>query len=71
MVKLNVLDMINGKANKFPLAMAVARRMRGIGEEIDEDTRKITKKPIIVAFEELKDQKYEVYMPESNDERSI
>jgi len=68
MIKLNILDMINGKANKFPLAMAVARRMREIGEEIDEDTRRITKKPIIEAFEELRDQKFEVYVPASNED---
>ena len=68
MTKLNVLDMINGKENKFPLAMAVARRVRAICDEIDEDTRRITKKPIIVAYEELKNQQYDIYMPESEEE---
>lgn len=60
----DVEAMINGKESKFPLVLAVAKRMREIGAEIEENTRKITQKSIIVAYEEFKNLQFDIISEE-------
>lgn len=60
MNKLFVNDMLNGKASKFPLVVAVAQRARQITEEIVLHGGETSEKPVMIAFQEFKDHKFDI-----------
>ena len=64
MNKLSVDDMLNGKSNKYPLAVAVAKRAREITDDIILRGEIIEEKPVNLAIEELKNHKYSIIEPD-------
>ena len=61
---LSVKDMLEGKSNKYPLAVAVAKRAREITEDILIHERIVDEKPVIIAIEEFKEGKYLIVEPD-------
>lgn len=63
MHKLSVDEMIEGKQSNYPLVVAVAKRAREITEDILVHGKIVTEKPVVIAFEEFKDHKYNILEP--------
>lgn len=61
---LSVKDMLEGKSNKYPLAVAVAKRAREITEDILIHERIVDEKPVNIAIGEFKDGKYLIVEPD-------
>ncbi len=61
---LSVKDMLEGKSNKYPLAVAVAKRAREITEDILIHERIVDEKPVNIAIREFKDGKYLIVEPD-------
>ena len=61
---LSVTDMLEGKSNKYPLAVAVAKRAREITEDILIHERIVDEKPVNIAIEEFKEGKYLIVEPD-------
>ncbi|MGN0517572.1 MAG: DNA-directed RNA polymerase subunit omega [Acutalibacteraceae bacterium] len=64
MRKASVDDMLSGKQSRYSLVIAVAKRAREIAEKLPEDSKE---KPVLLAVEDFKEHKYEIYEPEIND----
>lgn len=64
MRKASVDDMLSGKQSRYSLVIAVAKRAREIAEQLPEDTKE---KPVLLAVEDFKEHKYEIYEPDIND----
>lgn len=56
--------MLEGKSNKYPLAVAVAKRAREITEDILIHERIVDEKPVNIAIREFKDGKYLIVEPD-------
>lgn len=63
MHKLSVDEMIEGKQSNYPLVVAVAKRAREITEDILIHGDIVTEKPVVIAFEEFKNHKYNILEP--------
>ena len=61
---LSVKDMLEGKSNKYPLAVAVAKRAREITEDILIHETIVDEKPVNIAIREFKDGKYLIVVPD-------
>lgn len=64
MRKASVDDMLSGKQSRYSLVIAVAKRAREIAEKLPEDSKE---KPVLLAVEDFKEHKYEIYEPDIND----
>ena len=64
MKTLSVEDMLNGKVNKYPLAIAVAKRAREITDDIILSGDIVEDKPVNLAIEEFKSGKYDIIEPD-------
>ncbi len=64
MRELSVDDMLNGKANKYPLAVAVAKRARQITDESLLRGEILEEKAVNIATEQLKERKYKIVQPD-------
>ncbi len=64
MTKLSVDEMLSGKANKYPLAVAVAKRAREIADDIMIHGDIVEEKPVNLAIEEFKNHMYSVIEPD-------
>ncbi len=64
MNRLSVDDMLNGESNKYPLAVAVAKRAREITDDIILKGEIVEEKPVNMAVEELKNHKYVIVEPD-------
>lgn len=64
MRKASVDDMLSGKQSRYSLVIAVAKRAREIAEMLPEDSKE---KPVLLAVEDFKEHKYEIYEPDIND----
>lgn len=56
--------MLNGKSNKYPLAVAVAKRAREITDDVILKGEIIEEKPVNMAIEEFKNNKYIIKEPD-------
>ncbi len=63
MRKISVDEMIEGKRSNYPLVVAVAKRAREITEDIVLNGKIVTEKPVVTAFEEFKNHKYNILEP--------
>ena len=63
MHRLSVDEMIEGKQSNYPLVVAVAKRAREITEDILIHGDIVTEKPVVIAFEEFKNHKYNILEP--------
>ena len=64
MRKVSVDEMINGKESNYTLVVAVARRAREITDDIIMNSEIVTEKPVKLAYEEIKNHKCDVFVPE-------
>lgn len=64
MIELSVDDMLNGKANRYALAVAVAKRAREITDQATLQGEVMEEKPVNVATEEFKEHKYKIIEPD-------
>ena len=64
MRELSVDDMLNGKANKYALAVAVAKRAREITDKALLHGDIIEEKPVNLATEDFKEHKYKIIEPD-------
>ncbi len=61
--RLSIDDMLYGKANKYPLAIAVAKRAREITDDIILRGEIVEEKPVNIAIEEFKNHKFAIIEP--------
>lgn len=61
---LSVKDMLEGKSNKYPLAVAVAKRAREITDDILVHETIVDEKPVNMAVEEFQAGKYLIVEPD-------
>ncbi len=64
MKELSVDDMLNGKADRYPLAVAVAKRAREINDEALLHGVMLEEKAVTLADREFKDHKYKIIAPD-------
>lgn len=64
MSKVSVDKMLNGEENKYPLAVAVAKRAREITDDILLKGEIVEEKPVNIAIEELRSHKYAIVEPD-------
>lgn len=64
MKKISVDKMLNGKENKYPLAVAVAKRAREITEDIILEGKVVEEKAVNMAIEDFKNHKYSIVEPD-------
>ncbi|MDO4199690.1 MAG: DNA-directed RNA polymerase subunit omega [Clostridia bacterium] len=64
MRELSVDDMLNGKANKYPLSVAVAKRARQITDEALLHGEILEEKAVNLATEQFKQHKYKIIEPD-------
>lgn len=67
MNKLLIDDMFSGKQSRYPLVIAVAKRAREITDEFNMSNKISTEKPVSLAIEDFKQNKYEILQPEVDD----
>ena len=67
MYKSSVKDMLNGRQSKYALVIAVAKRAREISTEYADERSILEEKPVLLALEEFKQDRFEIYEPEIND----
>ncbi|MBQ2671692.1 MAG: DNA-directed RNA polymerase subunit omega [Clostridia bacterium] len=64
MKKISVDEMLNGKENKYPLAVAVAKRAREITDNIILEGKVVEEKAVNMAIEDFKNHKYSIIEPD-------
>ena len=64
MRELSVDDMLNGKANKYALAVAVAKLARKITDDAELHGEILEEKPVNIATRDFVDHKYKIMAPE-------
>jgi DNA-directed RNA polymerase omega subunit len=64
MTKLSVDDMLNGKSNKYPLAVAVAKRAREITGDANLYGEILEEKPVNIAIREFENHEYIIEEPD-------
>lgn len=64
MKKILVDEMLNGRANKYPLAVAVAKRAREITEKIILEGQVVEEKAVNMAVEDFRNHKYSIIEPD-------
>ena len=64
MNRLSIDDMLSGKSNKYPLAVAVAKRAREITDDVILKGEIIEEKTVNMAIEEFKNNKYAIIEPD-------
>ena len=67
MFRPSVEDMLANRVTRYSLVIAVAKRAREIAVEFEQDNIITTKKPVLMAIEEFKENKYNILEPEVND----
>lgn len=67
MYKPSVKDMLSGKQSRYALVIAVAKRARDIADTYMEEKSILEEKPVLLATEDFKNDKYEILEPEIND----
>ena len=64
MHQISVDEMLSGKKSRYALVIGVAKRAREISEEFHENEIVSADKPVLLAIDEFKDHKYNLYEPE-------
>ena len=67
MNKPSVRDMLSGKQSRYSLVIAVAKRAREITAEAELNGEIIGEKPVLLAIEDFKNDKYTILEPDAND----
>ena len=64
MKEISVDEMLNGQENKYPLAVAVAKRAREITDNIILEGKVVEEKAVNMAIEDFKNHKYSIIEPD-------
>ena len=64
MRRLSVDGMLNGRENKYPLAVAVAKRAREITDDIILEGKVVEEKAVNMAIKDFKGHKYSIIEPD-------
>ncbi len=67
MHKISIEEMLSGKKSRYALVIGVAKRAREISEEFLNDGVVSGEKPVMLAIDEFKQNKFELFEPEVND----
>ena len=67
MHQVSIDEMISGKKSRYALVIGVAKRAREISQEFHDNQVISEDKPVMLAIEDFKEHKYELYEPEIND----
>ena len=67
MKKVNVDDLFNRKASPYALVIGVAKRARQITEEMVDEGEITDDKAVLIAIDEIRDHKINIYEPENDD----
>lgn len=67
MHKVSVDEMLIGRQSRYALVIGVAKRARDIAKEFHNENKPINTKPVLLAVEDFKNHKYDIYEPEIND----
>lgn len=67
MHKVSVDEMLIGRQSRYALVIGVAKRAREIANEFHKEGKIINTKPVLLAVEDFKNSKYDIYEPEIND----
>lgn len=67
MRKPSVEDMLNNKTTRYSLVIAVAKRAREIAAENEKKDEVVDEKPVLVAIEDFKQNKYSILEPDINE----
>ncbi len=65
MHKVNIDDMFSGKSSRYALVIAVAKRAREISDEFFEEKVLSDEKPVLMAIDEFKENKYSILEPDN------
>lgn len=63
----SINDMFSGKQSRYSLVIAVAKRAREITDDLNSKGVIFTEKPVKMAIEDFKKNKYNILEPEVND----
>ncbi len=64
MREISVDEMLNGRANKYPLAVAVAKRAREITEKAILEGQVMEEKAVNMAVEDFRNHRYSIIEPD-------
>ncbi len=67
MHKVSVDEMLIGRQSRYALVIGVAKRAREIASELHKEGKPTNIKPVLLAVEDFKSCKYDIYEPEIND----
>ena len=67
MHQVSIDDMLSGKKSRYALVIGVAKRAREISQDFQENKVISEDKPVLLAIDDFKNHKYELYEPEIND----
>ena len=67
MHQVSIDDMLSGRQSRYALVIGVARRAREISQKFQDDKVVTEDKPVLLAIDEFKNHKYELFEPEIND----
>lgn len=67
MRKPSVEDMLKNKTTRYSLVIAVAKRAREISADIEKSGEIVDEKPVLMAIEDFKDNKYSILEPDINE----
>lgn len=65
MKRPSIDEMLSGKASRYSLVIAVAKRAREIADEISAQGQIVTEKPVNLAIQDFKDHKYTIVEPDA------
>ena len=63
----SVDDMLSGKESRYALVIGVAKRAREIAQEFEEQGIITDEKPVLLAIEDFKNNKYNLLEPEDEE----
>lgn len=65
MYKPSISDMLEGRQSRYSLVIAVAKRAREITDDYNERGEICDEKPVLLAIDEFKQNKFEIIEEES------
>ena len=67
MHQVSIDDMLTGKKSRYALVIGVAKRAREISQDFQDNKVISEDKPVLLAIDDFKKHKYELFEPEIND----
>lgn len=68
MKKISVEEMFDGKKSRYALVIGVAKRAREISAEYQENEKILNEKPVLMAIDDFKNNRYSLYEADEDEE---